>query len=131
MDYLVDTCFLIDLWREQRKPGPATALSRKLFAANLGINWVTAGEFLGGGVLAGHEPDALQGILARYRRVQSDDETVAAYARLYAQCRQERRAIGPADLWIAASALRHAVPLITRNQREFAGLPGLESVGYP
>lgn len=35
------------------------------------------------------------------------------------------------DLWIAASALRHVVPLITRNQREFAGLPGLEIVGYP
>lgn len=73
----------------------------------------------------------MQGILARYQRVQSDAETVAAYARLYAQCRQERRAIGPADLWIAATALRHGVPLITRNQRAFAGLPGLEIVGYP
>jgi predicted nucleic acid-binding protein len=34
------------------------------------------------------------------------------------------------DLWIAASAVRRASPLVTRNTRLFGGIPGLELVSY-
>lgn len=130
MELLADTCFLIDLWREQRRAGPATAFSMRLRDTALGIAWVTAGEFLGGGTLAGHDPDLLRGMLARYPQVHSDEETVAAYARLYAHCRKAARAIALPDLWIAAAAIRHQVPLLTRNARDFDGLPDLQVQDY-
>lgn len=35
------------------------------------------------------------------------------------------RSVPANDLWIAACALRHSVPLITHNGRHFNGIPGL------
>jgi len=35
------------------------------------------------------------------------------------------RVIETNDLWIAACAVRHAIPLITHNRRHFEGIPGL------
>lgn len=32
------------------------------------------------------------------------------------------------DLWIAATALSHALPLVTNNPRDFEGISGLEIV---
>jgi predicted nucleic acid-binding protein len=130
MDYLVDTCFLIDSWRERKRPGPASALALSLADSAFAINWVTAGEFLGGGLLAQQNAAIIEEMLARFTLVPSDTETVNAYAQLYATCRRNKRAIGPNDLWIAASAVRHRIPLITRNQSDFESLPDLEIRGY-
>ena len=55
MDLLADTTFLIDLWREQRKAGPATTFAGERADLTLGLPWIVAGEFLGGGVIAGHD----------------------------------------------------------------------------
>ncbi len=33
-------------------------------------------------------------------------------------------------LWIAATALAHGVPLVTRNERHFRRVPELEVIGY-
>lgn len=38
--------------------------------------------------------------------------------------------IGPHDLLIAATALRHHARLVTRNEREFARVPGLQVVNW-
>ena len=35
------------------------------------------------------------------------------------------RPISTADAWVAATALVYAVPLVTHNQEDFAGVPGL------
>lgn len=32
--------------------------------------------------------------------------------------------------WIAATALAHGVPLVTRNERHFSRVPELEVIGY-
>ena len=29
------------------------------------------------------------------------------------------------DLWIAATAIRHSIPLLSNNRRHFADIPGL------
>jgi predicted nucleic acid-binding protein len=32
------------------------------------------------------------------------------------------------DAWIAASALRHAIPLVTHNQKHYEHIPGLQLI---
>ena len=130
MDLLADTTFLIDLWREQRKAGPATTFAGERADLTLGLPWIVAGEFLGGGVIAGHDEAVLRRFLAPYPAVHSTDAVVAAYARLFAHVRRQGLAAGPNDLWIAACAAALDVPLVTRNARDFAGLPGLRIVTY-
>lgn len=50
--------------------------------------------------------------------------------RRWGMIRAERQAIGrtiaPQDAWIAATALVHALPLITHNPRDFSDIAGLE-----
>jgi predicted nucleic acid-binding protein len=38
--------------------------------------------------------------------------------------------IGANDLWIAAAALRHGEPLVTRNARDFQRVPRLQVLTY-
>lgn len=49
--------------------------------------------------------------------------------RLWAQVRYERQSIGyliaPQDVWVAATALRHNLPLITHNARDFERITDL------
>ena len=48
--------------------------------------------------------------------------TVAAQARGYR--------IECADAWIAATALRHDVPLVTHNCGDYLGVPGLKLISH-
>jgi tRNA(fMet)-specific endonuclease VapC len=38
--------------------------------------------------------------------------------------------VGANDLWIAATAIVHGMPLVTRNERHFQRVPRLQSLGY-
>ncbi|MEL7520411.1 MAG: type II toxin-antitoxin system VapC family toxin [Cyanobacteria bacterium P01_A01_bin.116] len=50
--------------------------------------------------------------------------------RFWAQVRSERRKMGrvisPQDAWIAATALRHQIPLVTHNVKDFQDIPNLD-----
>ncbi len=130
MDLLADTTFLIDLWREQRVPGPATAFAKRSSGLSLGLPWVVIGEFLGGGVLAGHDENILCDFLHQYSVVYSNELMVRAYAKLFAMARQKRLAVGPNDLWIAACASVLDLPLITRNTADFRSVASIHIVAY-
>ena len=130
MDLLADTTFLIDLWREQRKAGPATAFARQHADDIIGISWVVAGEFLSGALATGHAPNLIDGFLARYPLVHSSPDIIREYAGLYADLKRRNSLIGPSDMWIAAAARSHRVPLLTRNGGEFARIPDLQVLAY-
>jgi len=98
------------------------------------ISFVTVGELY---VLAErrkwgspriHELDAhLQAAVV----VPYDVDTCRAYAKLKTGLKSESgsaRVVDNNDLWIAACAVRHALPLITHNRRHFEGIPGLSVV---
>jgi tRNA(fMet)-specific endonuclease VapC len=62
-------------------------------------------------------------IIVRY-----DLEICKTYARIKSSLKTasgSHRLVGDNDLWIAACAVRHAIPLITHNRRHFEGIPGL------
>ncbi len=130
MDFLADTTLLIDLWREQRRPGAATAFAQRHPDARIGIPWVVAGEFLSGGVTALHDPVTLHRFLDGFALVQSDVAIIAEYATLYATLKRRGGLIGPNDLWISACALRHQCPLVTRNTSDFSVCPNLQVIDY-
>ena len=60
----------------------------------------------------------------------TDEETALVYGRMTRELRKAGRLLGTNDLWIAAAAVRHALPLVTANVAEFARVQGLEVLGY-
>ena len=130
MDYLADTVFLIDLWRESQSPGRATAFARTHAGKQVGICWVVAGEFLSGAVAAQQDQVLVKRFLSNYSILHSSLPVIASYAELYADLRSRNRLIGPNDLWIAATALAHGLPVLTRNTKEFSRIKSLQLVDY-
>ena len=57
-----------------------------------------------------------------------DAQTVRLWATVSVHRRQSGRPVSTADGWIAATALRHGLPLITHNARDFAGIEGLNVI---
>jgi tRNA(fMet)-specific endonuclease VapC len=47
------------------------------------------------------------------------------YAELNAQILKAGKPIGDNDLWIAATAIRHSIPLISHNRKHYDEIPGL------
>ena len=130
MDFLADTGFLIDLWREARQPGAATRFAQSNARKQVGICWVVEGEFLSGSMLADHDTTVVSTFLGHYPVVHSNCAIVRRYSDLFAILRRRNRLIGPNDLWIAATALSLGLPLLTRNADEFERVPELEVVDY-
>ena len=131
----VDTTFLIDLWRTRDdKDSPPSRLLRAHSGAEFAVPAHAAGEFLEGG--AAVSPDRLRQTLSFLRLFRIGEvgiETAHRYALIVAALRTESALAGRSktDIWIAAWALQHAAPLVTRNARHFGGIPGLELVDYP
>ena len=130
MDYLTDTTFLIDLWRERGKPGAALRFVERNGQAVVGLPWIAKGEFLRGAWLAGHVHDSVEAFLDSFLVVWPTEETLRHYAELYMQLRKANALIGPADLWLAACALERKLPLLTRNTDEFSRVKELTVIDY-
>lgn len=59
-----------------------------------------------------------------------DEETALQYSEIARALRRSGQLIGSNDLWIAASARRHNLPLVTNNREQFGRVSGLSLVGY-
>ena len=57
-----------------------------------------------------------------------DFELCRQFGRLKADLMTVGRTIPANDLWIAACALRHALPLITHNSKDYVGIPDLHII---
>jgi len=68
---------------------------------------------------------ALEQLLHPVRRLPFDEQCAEHAARIRADLESAGTPIGPHDVLIAATALRHQSELVTRNVREFARVPGL------
>lgn len=131
----VDTTFLVDLWRTRGdQDSPPSRLLRAYSGAEFAVPAHAAGEFLEGG--AAVSSDRLRQTLSFLRLFRIGEvgiETAHRYALIVSTLRRESALAGRSkpDIWIAAWALQHAAPLVTRNARHFGGIPGLELLDYP
>ncbi len=66
--------------------------------------------------------------LRNYIVVPYDHEVARSYARIAAERKRNGRPISLHDAWIAACAVRHGVPLVTNNAKDFEGITALEVI---
>jgi len=74
--------------------------------------------------------EALGQLLLPMQKLPFDGECAAVAASLRADLEAAGTPIGPHDTLIAATALRHRAPLVTRNAREFGRVPGLQCLNW-
>jgi len=70
----------------------------------------------------------LESYLTRYLVLHSDDLMCDRWAEAMHTARMHGRPIGPADAWIAATALLMDVPLVTHNRTHYEGVVGLRVI---
>ena len=54
-----------------------------------------------------------------------------AYGRIMADSERSGRRMGLGDAWIAACAVRHGLPLVTHNAKDFQGVDALQVITEP
>lgn len=132
----LDTSFLIDLLRETSagRPGPALALIESLDPAELlGVSVHVVCELRAGAELARQplrEHEALDELLSGLLVSYPGDRFAAAYGRLLAATSRGGRQVAAMDLLIATAAMLDDAPLVTRNVKDFARVPGLRLLRY-
>lgn len=129
MDFLLDTNFLIGLWRQPQE-GPEVDFLEAHADSVLALPWIAKGEFLAGAVVANHDAARVMKFLAPYPLLLPNEATLGIYANRYAALSAAGKAVGINDLWIAASAIQHKLPLLTRNVRELSRVEGLNVLDY-
>ena len=125
---LVETTFLIDLEREHRSAGSAVAFLEANEDARLYIPFIVAGELAAGTPLS--KRDRWESFLAPMYVLPSTPDVCWEYGRAYRYLKDNGRLIGSNDLWIAATALAHKMPVVTRNAEHFRRVPGLDVETY-
>ena len=117
-----------------RSGDPRAATYRPLIAGRtIAVSFITVAELLYG---------AEKRRWSEVRRADLEQRILAVVVlpfdldlcRVYARTRASLPAgvtVAANDLWIAACALRHALPLISNNQRHFQPVPGLQLIPPP
>lgn len=130
MNYLLDTNVLSEVQRP-RPDAQVLAWLDRVDEDRTYLSVISVGEIAHGvGQLEdGRRKSALRAWLevdlpARFnnRLLPVDRETAVVWGGLMAEARRAGRGLPVMDGWIAASASRHGLTLVTRNSRDFAGI---------
>jgi tRNA(fMet)-specific endonuclease VapC len=123
---LIDTSVVIDA---ERRRAP---LEAAVGNADRAISVVTASDLLHG-VHRANDPTLrmrrhafVESVLARLQPIPITTHVARAHSEIWARLEAEGELIGAHDLWIAATALAHGMPVATVNARHFERVPGLE-----
>lgn len=69
---------------------------------------------------------SLERSLTNYLIIPSDIEVCRIWGDLRAERQARGKVISPQDAWIAATAIRHNLPLVTNNVKDFQGILKLQ-----
>ena len=95
------------------------------------ITFITVGEMYFGAEKANwgeSKRKKLETTLRNFVVIPYDHEIARCYGRLVAGQQKRGRIIAPNDAWIAACAIRHGVPLVTHDAKDFEAIPFLEVI---
>ena len=126
MEYLIfDTTFLIDFQRERKVARGGAHSFLEAHADAIAFLPITAyGEFAEG--FANRTDPAFLSVVESFELLPVTRQVANTYAKITRDLRSKGLLIGANDLWIAASAIEHKHPLVTRNTLDFSRIPGLE-----
>lgn len=127
---ILETTFLIDLERERNRgeTGPAQRFLEVNSEARLHLTQTVAGELAAGVSLS--ERDAWESFLAPFRILSCTLDVCWEFGRAFRHLQRNGRLIGTNDLWIAATAVTHSMPVVTAKVEHFRRIPELEVVAY-
>jgi len=127
---ILETSFLVDLEREARAglQGPAHAFLEANPDRELCITVTTAGELACGPRVEDRE--SWRRLVSRFRILGPDLDSSWTYGQSFRYLADNGLLIGANDLWIAAIAISHGLPVVTRDEAHFRRVPGLSVVGY-
>lgn len=124
---LLDTSVIVDLDLIPDRELPTSYAVSALTLAELSAGPHAASS----GTERAHRLRRLQFVESTVASLPFDDDAARAYGQIYAvvvAAGRKARGARAVDLMIAATALAHALPLFTRNPRDFSTLTGLVSV---
>jgi tRNA(fMet)-specific endonuclease VapC len=132
----LDTTFLVDLLREQRRDriGPASTYLEGLPGDEvLAVSVHVVCEVMAGAMRAGAPPgeiDRLSRLCEALLVVYPDDRFAEEYGRLSAHLDRAAAGLHAMDLLIATAAVVDGAPLLTRNVKHFKRIPRLDLSSY-
>jgi predicted nucleic acid-binding protein len=98
------------------------------------LSFASVAELRFGAIAGGwHEPRQrqLEDAIGYTVILEGDDLTTQQWAKVKAGRQSLGRPIGSEDCWIAATALRHGLTLLTHNAKDYADIPNLQIVSHP
>lgn len=127
---ILESTFLIDLEREQRRGTAGIAMEFLALHRHhrFAITPTIAGELAAGTSMTARP--GWEEFLRSFRWLPITPDVAWRFGRTFQFLRVNGMSVGVNDLWIAATALSHDVPVVTANVRDFARIPGLEVIGY-
>ena len=97
----------------------------------LAVSFVTVGELYFGAEKAcwgSQKRNQLEATLRNFVVIPYDHEIARCYGQLVAERQRKGAPIAANDAWIAACTVRHHVPLVTHNPKDFVGITGLHII---
>jgi tRNA(fMet)-specific endonuclease VapC len=97
----------------------------------IALSFVTVGELFAWGERKGWGAKKFSDLEQRIKTavvVPYDLDLCRQFGQIKAEMMNAGRPVPSNDLWIAACALRHSIPLVTHNAKHFANIPGLKII---
>lgn len=105
------------------------AYTPHLLGKIVSISFITVGELYYGAEKAQwgtRRRRQLEHALRNFVIIPYDHEMAKRFGIILAERERKGSPMSCADAWIAACAVRHGLPLVTHNRRDFLGISGLE-----
>jgi len=125
---IIDTNIVSYLMRESPE---ALAYAPHLTGKLVAISFITVGELYYGaekGKWGEKRRLRLETSIKNFVVIPYDHEIAKRYGKVVAERNRLGRPISHNDAWIAASAVRHAVPLVTHNHKDFDLISDLQII---
>ena len=92
------------------------------------VSFVTVGELYFGAYRKSWGAERIADLKDKLRSVSIvpyDEAVCRTYAEIKSAMQSKGKPVADNDLWIAACAIRHGIPLVSNNAKHFADIPGL------
>jgi predicted nucleic acid-binding protein len=127
---ILETTFLIDLEREHNRgvAGRAVQFLEEHESVRLYLPFAVAGELAAG--FPPRDRTRWDAFIAPFYMLAWTSEVCWQYGLAYRHLQKNGQLIGSNDLWIAATALAYAMPVVTRDVEHYRRVPGLDVEAY-